>query len=79
MKAYEKKTPTIHAGQTLGFNTQKSFTESTLDVNDFHPITLLLALEAALGYMVGNHQSGGIKGRSMITNLHRMRSACEAA
>lgn len=60
-------------------------------VTDFRPITLLSTdykilarilarrLEMALRGVVGEHQTCGFKGRSINTNLHRMRTACEAA
>lgn len=87
----EKFLPPSMRDSHLVLLSKKPLTESTPDVNDFRPITLLTAdykilakilakrLELALGGVVGNHQTCGFRGRSIITNLHRMRSACEAA
>ncbi|KAM7285964.1 hypothetical protein ISCGN_032849 [Ixodes scapularis] len=62
-----------------------------LGVGHFRPISLLTCdykilakilakrLESGLSSVIGDHQTYGIKGRTIATNLHAMRVVCETA
>lgn len=70
---------------------KKSVQDMVPNVEDFRPISLLSTdykilarilarrLEMALSGVVGPHQTCGFRGRSINTNLHRIRTVCEVA
>lgn len=80
--------PSMRRGLTVLL--PKKHSRQVPTVSDFRPISLLTTeykilakiiarrLDFALGAVIGNHQSYGIKGRRISDNLHAMRILCEA-
>lgn len=87
----QKRLPSSMRTSHLALIPKKVPTDSIPDVADYRPISLLSTdykilarvlagwLESALSAVVGPHQTCGFKGRSINSNLHRMRVAVEAA
>lgn len=83
-------TPSMRQCYTIFIPKKKKNNEAPC-VSDFRPISLLCTdykilakittrrLEGVLWKVIGDHQSYGIKGRKIVTNLHKMRVVCEKA